>query len=135
MAESKTGTTTKKAPIAAKAATPAAGVAKTTAKPAAKKAPARTPGTKAVATKPKAAKLKVTPEQRHFMIAEAAYFRAERRGFEGGYEWQDWMDAEAEIERMRSRGTWTKDELVELFNRMIPEFRHKETGKYLDQKM
>jgi hypothetical protein len=42
----------------------------------------------------------VTPEQRHFMIAEAAYYRAERRGFEGGYEWQDWMDAEAEIERM-----------------------------------
>lgn len=104
MAESKAGTTTKK-PAAVKASAPAAA----SAKPAAKKAPAKPaaakPAAKAVSTKvtankPKAPKLKVTPEQRHFMIAEAAYFRAERRGFEGGYEWQDWMDAEAEIERM-----------------------------------
>ncbi len=101
MAESKVGTTTKKAPVAAKAAAPSTGTAKPAAKPAAKKAPAaKKPGAKAVATKPKAPKLKVTPEQRHFMIAEAAYYRAERRGFEGGYEWQDWLDAEMEIERM-----------------------------------
>ena len=30
---------------------------------------------------------------------------------------------------------WTKEELVILFNRMIPNFVHKETGKYLDSKM
>lgn len=31
--------------------------------------------------------------------------------------------------------SWTKDEIVELFLKMIPSFGHKETGKYLDSKM
>ncbi len=31
------------------------------------------------------------------MIAEAAYYRAQKRGFEGGHATQDWLDAEAEI--------------------------------------
>jgi FlaA1/EpsC-like NDP-sugar epimerase len=30
---------------------------------------------------------------------------------------------------------WTRRELIELFTYMIPEFRHKETGKFLDAKM
>jgi hypothetical protein len=32
------------------------------------------------------------------LVAEAAYFRAERRGFEPGYEMADWLEAEKEIE-------------------------------------
>jgi hypothetical protein len=32
------------------------------------------------------------------MIAEAAYYLAERRGFTPGGELQDWLDAEAQIE-------------------------------------
>lgn len=32
------------------------------------------------------------------LIAEAAYFKAERRGFEPGYEMADWLEAEKEIE-------------------------------------
>lgn len=39
------------------------------------------------------------------------------------------------IGRLRSQPTWDKPELVELFNHMIPEFQHKETGKYLDGRM
>jgi len=39
------------------------------------------------------------------------------------------------IDRIRSQSTWDKPELVELFNHMIPEFQHKETGKYLDGRM
>lgn len=31
------------------------------------------------------------------MIAEAAYFRAERRGFQGGCPVDDWLEAEHEI--------------------------------------
>lgn len=31
--------------------------------------------------------------------------------------------------------TWTKIEILALFNKMIPDFFHKETGKYLDSKM
>ena len=42
---------------------------------------------------------------------------------------------ETDINSMRSNGSWSKEALVDLFNMMIPEFQHKETGKYLDQKM
>ena len=35
--------------------------------------------------------------QRHAMIAEAAYYCAERRGFAPGHELEDWLRAEAEI--------------------------------------
>ena len=36
------------------------------------------------------------------MIAEAAYYKAEQRGFELGYEELDWFEAEHElIEQMR----------------------------------
>ncbi len=39
----------------------------------------------------------ISREERLRMIEEAAYFRAERRGFNGGNEMQDWLDAESEI--------------------------------------
>lgn len=41
----------------------------------------------------------------------------------------------ATIARLRAQPSWDKPELVELFNRMIPDFAHKETGKYLDSRM
>ena len=41
----------------------------------------------------------------------------------------------ATIDRIRAQATWDKPELVDLFNFMIPEFQHKETGKYLDGRM
>jgi UDP-N-acetylglucosamine 4,6-dehydratase len=41
----------------------------------------------------------------------------------------------AVIDRMRSTGTWTKGELVDLFCEMIPEFRHTEMNKNLDSRM
>ena len=37
-------------------------------------------------------------EDRQEMIAIAAYYRAERRGFSGGDAMQDWLEAEAEID-------------------------------------
>ncbi|URC13116.1 UDP-N-acetylglucosamine 4,6-dehydratase [Flavobacterium sp. B183] len=39
------------------------------------------------------------------------------------------------IAEMKSSRTWKKDEIVDLFHTMIPNFGHKETGKYLDSKM
>lgn len=30
-------------------------------------------------------------------IAELAYYKAERRGFEPGHEWEDWLEAEREL--------------------------------------
>ena len=39
------------------------------------------------------------------------------------------------IGQMKSDRAWTKEQIVELFFTMIPDFGHKETGKYLDSKM
>lgn len=44
------------------------------------------------------ASAKIVPEQRQQLIALAAYFIAERRGFAPGNELEDWLQAEAEIE-------------------------------------
>lgn len=41
----------------------------------------------------------------------------------------------ATIDSIRSGATWDKPEIVDLFNDMIPDFAHKETGKYLDSRM
>ena len=42
---------------------------------------------------------------------------------------------EQKIGQMKSERQWTKEEVVKLFFTMIPDFGHKETGKYLDSKM
>lgn len=42
---------------------------------------------------------------------------------------------ESSIARLKHDLTWTKEDLVQLFHSMIPDFGHKETGKYLDSKM
>ena len=44
------------------------------------------------------------PEEREYMIAEAAYFRAERRGFAPGNEMEDWLQAETEIDSLIQSG-------------------------------
>src|SRR6185295_3200065 len=64
----------------------------------------------------------VTAEQRRRMIAEAAYFRAQRRGFENGDSTADWLAAEAEIERALAqrdltRVSITQHELEQLMQR------------------
>ena len=42
---------------------------------------------------------------------------------------------EETIELLKETESWTKDQIIELFLRMIPDFGHKETGKNLDGKM
>lgn len=42
---------------------------------------------------------------------------------------------EQSIGDMKTDCAWTKEQIVELFFTMIPDFGHKETGKYLDSKM
>lgn len=50
------------------------------------------------------ARTNVDAEQRRRMIAEAAYFRAEHRGFVQGDPLEDWLAAEAQVDDMlRSR--------------------------------
>nr|VFK26249.1 MAG: Phasin protein [Candidatus Kentron sp. MB]VFK30793.1 MAG: Phasin protein [Candidatus Kentron sp. MB]VFK75234.1 MAG: Phasin protein [Candidatus Kentron sp. MB] len=40
----------------------------------------------------------VSPLERWTMVAEAAYYRAQKRGFVGGNPMEDWMEAEKEID-------------------------------------
>lgn len=42
---------------------------------------------------------------------------------------------EEKISNLRNEGEWEKEDIVDLFHVMIPDFGHKETGKYLDSKM
>ena len=42
---------------------------------------------------------------------------------------------EQKIDQMKASREWSKEEIVDLFFTMIPNFGHKETGKYLDSKM
>ena len=39
------------------------------------------------------------------------------------------------IAELRGQILWEKEPIVDLFNQMIPDFDHKETGKYLDGRM
>ena len=47
---------------------------------------------------------KLTPEARRALIAEAAYLRAERRGFVPGQESEDWLAAEVEVDALLKGG-------------------------------
>lgn len=42
---------------------------------------------------------------------------------------------EKKINKLKSEKKWNKEEIVDLFFTMLPDFGHKETGKYLDSKM
>ena len=54
-----------------------------------------------IAARPSASDVK--PEIRHHKIAQAAFLRAEARGFVPGHELEDWLGAEAEIDGALAR--------------------------------
>jgi Zinc-ribbon containing domain/Protein of unknown function (DUF2934) len=54
----------------------------------------------------------VAPEERRHMIEEAAYYRAQQRGFDGGDPVEDWLAAEREINRMLPSPQQQKRELA-----------------------
>lgn len=45
------------------------------------------------------------------------------------------VEFEEKITQMKTDKAWRKDDIVSLFFKMLPDFGHKETGKYLDSKM
>lgn len=63
-------------------------------------------------SKPKRIYRPVPLEERHHLIAQAAYFRAERRGFQGGCPVQDWLEAEHEVSQLYSQPTSPRGALV-----------------------
>lgn len=48
--------------------------------------------------------VELSSELRHEMIKEAAYFRAEKRGFQGGDPVSDWLLSEQEVDSAVSMG-------------------------------
>jgi hypothetical protein len=70
--------------------------------------PARSPRRRAAAAEPAVpaprGSVTVSAETRRAMIAEAAYLRAERRGFTSGREEEDWLAAEKEVDALLSAG-------------------------------
>jgi len=86
-AAQKTSKTTRKAPPVITQAAPAPAPKATRA--ASKTAKVRQPGSTVT-----------TAEKRHRLIAEAAYYLAEKRGFQGGSPEQDWIEAASQVDRM-----------------------------------
>ena len=67
-------------------------------KPAAKRAAtAKATARKPAGTQSRPAVAAPSAAEREELVRTAAYFRAERRGFAPGYEWEDWLAAEAEV--------------------------------------
>lgn len=88
-----------KAPAAAKAA------AKASAKPTSPAKPAKPKASPAKASRKAASPGKTVPaEQRAHYIEVAAFYIAERRGFAPGNPTEDWLAAEAEIDRLLAAG-------------------------------
>jgi hypothetical protein len=97
----------------AKRPTPASDLAAAKPEPAAKvKASPKTAPAKAAPKKAAAAVARsrakkapaVSPEQRKYYVEVAAYHIAERRGFALGNPLEDWVQAEAEIDRLLAEG-------------------------------
>jgi DNA anti-recombination protein RmuC len=71
------------------------------------------------------------------MIADAAYFRAERRGFNSGDPVADWLEAEAEVDaRLREMGSKSLleelDERLAVANGGLRAFKKKLSGTKAD---
>jgi hypothetical protein len=89
-----------KIPAVAKAAPAKKGVAK---KVAAEPTAKRTPTKKKVTAKPP-----MDPAQRANYVQVAAFYIAERRGFAAADPMEDWLAAEAEIDRLIASGHFTR---------------------------
>jgi hypothetical protein len=55
-------------------------------------------------------RLEFSNDEWHDMVATAAYFRAESRGFESGSTEEDWYEAEAQLREQLARGEDEADE-------------------------
>jgi hypothetical protein len=51
----------------------------------------------------------IDPDRRRALIAQAAYFRAQRRHFAPGHEAADWLAAELEVDTALTSGVMPSD--------------------------
>lgn len=73
---------------------------------------------------PVSGEIQVPAEEREHMVAEAAYYRAEARGFRGGDPADDWLAAEREINRLLPSPRQQKEELA-AYQRLRRELRER----------
>jgi hypothetical protein len=93
---------------AAKAATRKVAKKKVTKKKTAKKTAPKKKVAKKTAARPAAKKVRssrqnkpaISDEERRMMIAVHAYYKWEQAGFPGDQDWQNWLEAEKEVEDM-----------------------------------
>ena len=110
MATTKSSKPAVKRPAAATKAPAKSGAQKSSAaakpatKPATSAAKVKASPKAAVAGRKRNAGASVSPEQRRNYVEIAAYYIAERRGFAPGDPLQDWIEAEAEIDRLLAGG-------------------------------
>ncbi|MET0065166.1 MAG: DUF2934 domain-containing protein [Candidatus Thiodiazotropha sp.] len=64
----------------------------------------KTVAKKRVSKKAATPKTTVSPRERYEMIATMAFYRAESRNFEPGYDVDDWLECEKFIDDMLSKG-------------------------------
>jgi hypothetical protein len=101
----KPAATKPKKPVEAKTAS--AGAAATPADVTTPASPKRVAKPKVAKAAAAPARTQVSEETRRAMIAEAAYLRAERRGFAPGQEHEDWLAAEKEVDALLNANTGT----------------------------
>jgi hypothetical protein len=80
-------------------------------------------GTGQTSVEPARSDKSVSPKERHRLIQQAAYFRAQKRGFNGGDPVEDWLAAEREIGRLLPNPQQQKQELA-AYRKLREAVRH-----------
>ena len=78
-------------------------------------------------------KIQIGPEERARLISEAAYFRAEQRGFKGGDPTADWLAAEREIDSKYSLAEYSRRERAEFYEHLAEETCSRELERTFEQ--
>lgn len=68
------------------------------------KGPSAAKATSGLAEKNSSMSSELTPERRYHYVEVAAYYLAERRGFDAGSADDDWTQAELQIDRLLAEG-------------------------------
>lgn len=78
-------------------------------------------------------KIQIDPEERAKLIAEAAYFRAQKRGFKGGDPVTDWLAAEREIDAKYSLEEYSRRANAKFYEHLAEETCSRELERTFEQ--
>ena len=78
-------------------------------------------------------KIQIGPEERARLIADAAYFKAQKRGFEGGDPVEDWLAAEREIDAKFSVEEHSRRATAKFYENLAEETCSRELERTFEQ--